>query len=405
MANRPDLPALTGLRFFAALSIAATHFGFATFYKPFGLHLELALIGMPLFFCLSGFIMHYVYSEAFSTAWRKAGGRFAFARFSRLYPLYIALIGYFVVFNPKFAALMGQPAIGFSYLTLTQTWWYWQVGGETIGAQPFGLSWSLSTEWFFYFVYAAVLYRVARVAAPAVLARLLVAACLAAFAVSFVVFLNAEDIEAFELGLMTNGLPGGLTNGNSVFAWLVWASPYFRIWEFVAGVLACQLYLALRDRPVGVQLSSRLFWWGFLWLVSAFLLVAAGERLRALLPQVAGYLSVVAPTFLMAPGMVLVLLGVALGRCMAARLLSISALVFGGEISYSLYLGHQFVGSVATLPADFPPTPGLVIQLFIACVIAAGMYSVIELPAKRFLRRFAGGWRSTGVAYPARRGA
>jgi peptidoglycan/LPS O-acetylase OafA/YrhL len=46
MANRPDLPALTGLRFFAALSIAATHFGFATYYRPSGLHLELALLGI-----------------------------------------------------------------------------------------------------------------------------------------------------------------------------------------------------------------------------------------------------------------------------------------------------------------------------------------------------------------------
>jgi peptidoglycan/LPS O-acetylase OafA/YrhL len=386
---RPDLPALTGLRFLAALSIAATHFGFATYYKPFGLHLELALIGMPLFFCLSGFIMHYVYSEAFSGAWRRTTPRFAFARFSRLYPLYLALIGYFVVFSPKFAGLMGDPAIGLSYLTLTQTWWYWHVDGETIGAQPFGLSWSLSTEWFFYFVYAALLYRAAGISSAYRASCWFVAVCVGVFALNLLIYVNGDAIEVIELALVPGAINGKFQNGNSIYAWLLWASPYFRIWEFVVGVLACQLYLLLRGRPDTTPLSGRLFWSGLAWVSSTFFLLPASATFHLLPISVIGYFGQMAPTFLMAPGMVLMLLGIALGRCVAARMLSLGAVVFGGEISYSLYLGHQFVGSIATLPANFSPTAGLLIQLFIACIIAAGLYAVIELPAKRFLRHLA----------------
>ena len=51
-------------------------------------------IGMPLFFTLSGFIIHYVYADAFASGWRRAGGEFAIARFSRIYPLYLALLVY-----------------------------------------------------------------------------------------------------------------------------------------------------------------------------------------------------------------------------------------------------------------------------------------------------------------------
>src|SRR5260370_292937 len=78
------IPSLTGVRFVAAFTIAAGHI-----YSPVN---ELTLIGMPLFFTLSGFIIHYVYAAPFAASWRGAAVEFAGARFSRIYPLYFVLL-------------------------------------------------------------------------------------------------------------------------------------------------------------------------------------------------------------------------------------------------------------------------------------------------------------------------
>ena len=70
MGEKAELPALTGLRFFAALTIVIEHS--VTFMLPFQheapvWHIalnRLGGIGMPLFFTLSGFVIHYNYSTA-----------------------------------------------------------------------------------------------------------------------------------------------------------------------------------------------------------------------------------------------------------------------------------------------------------------------------------------------------
>ena len=53
--------------------------------------------------------------------------------------------------------------ISISYATLTGIWWYWLADGTTITTNRYGLSWSISTEGFFYLVYAVGLYRIARI--------------------------------------------------------------------------------------------------------------------------------------------------------------------------------------------------------------------------------------------------
>ena len=96
---RDNLDALTGLRFVAAFTVVIGHS-----YRPL---LEVSGIGMPLFFTLSGFIIHYVYADAFATGgWRRAAGEFAGARFSRLYPLYLLLLVWSLLRGP-----MGPPLV------------------------------------------------------------------------------------------------------------------------------------------------------------------------------------------------------------------------------------------------------------------------------------------------------
>jgi peptidoglycan/LPS O-acetylase OafA/YrhL len=95
--SRPQIPALTGLRFFAAFFILWQHsirwiaqFQNADVYSSFGF---LGVPGMSLFFVLSSFVRHYNYRDLFlrhGTA--RALCEFVAARFARLYPLYLVFL-------------------------------------------------------------------------------------------------------------------------------------------------------------------------------------------------------------------------------------------------------------------------------------------------------------------------
>ena len=100
MGKAPDIPALTGLRFVAAATVAYAHFAEGSGFAPFGLRSPISVIGMPLFFTLSGFIVHYVYAGSFAQSWRAAVPAFAFARFSRLYPLFFAILLFYLGILP-----------------------------------------------------------------------------------------------------------------------------------------------------------------------------------------------------------------------------------------------------------------------------------------------------------------
>src|SRR5260370_2199490 len=90
--SRANIDALTGLRFVAAFTIAFGH--------AHPTWLSITGVGMPLFFTLSGFIIHYVYADPFAAGWRRATGEFAVAPISRIYPLYLAFLLYYLLRSP-----------------------------------------------------------------------------------------------------------------------------------------------------------------------------------------------------------------------------------------------------------------------------------------------------------------
>src|SRR5262249_6371288 len=147
--QREVIRPLTGLRFFAAISVALAHYAGAAKYTIFGLTLDTSALGMPVFFTLSGFVIHYVYAGTFARSWRTATGAFAAARCARLYPLFVLFFAFFSLFS-DLGNLLLYPGIALSYLSLTGTWWYWVVEGKRLDQWSFGLSWSIATECFFY---------------------------------------------------------------------------------------------------------------------------------------------------------------------------------------------------------------------------------------------------------------
>src|SRR5262249_26048672 len=93
--RRGDIPTLTGLRFVAAFTILFMHTlewtspindaGFLTL-----LAAAVGLIGMPLFFVLSGFVIHYNYGASFhEQPYATSLRNFFSARFARIYPLFL----------------------------------------------------------------------------------------------------------------------------------------------------------------------------------------------------------------------------------------------------------------------------------------------------------------------------
>src|SRR5262249_48314624 len=162
---RPDIPALTGLRFVAAFSVLLAHALPKLFPIPegsaapliYGIFQSAASFGMSLFFVLSGFVIHYNYSEKID---RDGYTKFFVARFARLYPLYIVCILWelTIKFGHSQVSASLWVALPF-YLTMTQSWVYIVDEKNAIIFQLgiiASVAWSISTEFFFYCVYPAI---------------------------------------------------------------------------------------------------------------------------------------------------------------------------------------------------------------------------------------------------------
>src|SRR5262245_41939329 len=128
-----DIPALTGLRFFAAFFILFAHATdwLAQFQdSEVREHLRVVSIyGMPLFFVLSGFVIHYNYGRLFSSKpLGQAVSEFAVARFARLFPLYFFMLIVSILADNFLVRMSGRPddmkTILLNYAVGTQSWFY-----------------------------------------------------------------------------------------------------------------------------------------------------------------------------------------------------------------------------------------------------------------------------------------
>jgi peptidoglycan/LPS O-acetylase OafA/YrhL len=141
-----DLPALTGLRFFAAFLILVGHG------TPMMLKLtpnpQLVInvtncfleVGVELFFVLSGFVIHYNYAAVGHLPQPRNLAKFYIARFARIYPLYILFLALQLVLHRDLRAFL-------FYLGMTQSWVYVIIKGvPLIGRLGSLITWSISTE-------------------------------------------------------------------------------------------------------------------------------------------------------------------------------------------------------------------------------------------------------------------
>ena len=274
------LPSLTGLRFFAAASILLGHLvGDIVFqlnnikYSP-GI---LNVLGMPLFYVLSGFIIHYNYGRTFHDGpLLRSSRNFLFARFSRIYPLFLFYFIFCLLYDnlliqwiaEKKALLLCSVCLTgvFSWAPfVTQHYLLLQYG-------RFGVAWSISTEFFFYLTYlffARFLYRL-----KADYSFYLVLICVA---VGYAVQIPGPSAGAEHLlhKIFGHGHPkANLVFVSSFYRWAFYFFPGSRIFEFLMGCATAQLFITHSRRLSSQFLLSKCLW-GVLTMIFAILFLLA----------------------------------------------------------------------------------------------------------------------------------
>jgi peptidoglycan/LPS O-acetylase OafA/YrhL len=350
-ARRPTLPALTGIRFFAALAVLAHHFASPT-NRYIAAANEHGIVGVTLFFILSGFILSYTY--LISPGEIKATHRqFWAARFARIYPMYVVA---FLIMAPLILAWSKSGHVwwsGLAALTLTQAW----LGIGLCEWNPPG--WSLSAEAFFYFLFPFLVKPVSRLGRGAMMG--LLAACWVA-----------------SLAATATYAATGAVDRN---VWLF--HPVLRLPEFLLGMTGGVLWLGLDARSKAVFRYAAEIGTVLLLGVLCIPMHEAWVMNGAL-----------APFFL------LLIFGLAAGSGPMARMLSHKAFVLLGGASFSLYIIHwpMWYGTklivdrlhlhVGTMATFWLITVAVIVPASIVC------FKLVEEPVNKRLRRWFASERS-----------
>jgi peptidoglycan/LPS O-acetylase OafA/YrhL len=407
--RREEIPALTGLRFVAAFSVLMAHGVFTilgNYETPTGAVFWLKQasgFGMTLFFVLSGFVIHYNYADLIVKGRLRGTGTFLWARFARLYPLYLLMMVVFILVSSRHIDLWrGHPerfgstlqALPY-FLFSVQSWIYKVIDGNALvsaigGASP--LTWSISTEWFFYLAYPVIVWPILRARTPWLTVAAIVVWCALWVLLSSGLYDRTPQIDAWAIERFgpTAGVEDHLQD--SFIRWLLYISPYLRIGEFILGALVAQLFIQLH--PWKTTSAGNVV--GFI----VFLIAAA-----SILPITFLDYSPDIPTnifrrlnmnFALAPTAALLIFCAARYRSPASRLLTWAPFIALGDASYSIYMVHPVVLTIAVRLGG-SATHGIVYDLVelillvsLVCAISLMLFAYYEAPARKLLRQF---WR------------
>ncbi|RKE36627.1 peptidoglycan/LPS O-acetylase OafA/YrhL [Paraburkholderia sp. BL23I1N1] len=392
--KKQAIPALTGLRFVAAAAIVLDHLWPVIFKLNPGVPFadpfhQLSFLGMSLFFVLSGFIIHYNYSDTVGST--RGLYDFAVARFSRLYPLFFALAafdvicGNFFLYAPDAYRLQDLEALSY-LLAGVQSWVYGFIGDSPI-AFAFHytfVAWSISTEFFLYLTYPIICLLMLRAGTP----RRAVVGALAIGAMAAVALSLLKQHTAFidHVGALIGIVENPKANPGTLFSdWFNYIAPYSRVLEFLTGCAIAQAHMVLARRSVGIRELRFARLAIAIAVVNIALFVLRNELGSPRLAAVVGIVGLL-------PAIATVIF------CCArysVKPLSYAPLVALGEASYSMYLLHMIVIEKSAPGVSVDATPEniaifigrTVIILAAIAVISLGTHRYFEQPARRFLRR------------------
>lgn len=358
--RRPELPALTGIRFYAAVLVYVSHVvelipGMATLGGSF-LLFNAGVVSVSFFFTLSGFILTYNYSDSFKESISLGTySQFMWNRLAKIYPVH--LLGLLIIL-PLAVLSPNLPLNWWAvplHAFLIQSWW---PSSDPIFTSYLNVpSWSLSCELLFYLL------------APVV------------------IFCAWGKGRAWVPVWATLGYMGGLGfflwEGQSDLSrfYFIYNFAPSRIIEFMVGVYVARALMVLPTQTIARFSGTAQ--------VIGILLILAGAiyRGQASWPLWGGLLYL--------PGSAVLIIGLAYGRGFIVEHLSHPWLHWLGIASFSFYIIHApllrwvkggcvYLGwSVNSWPLFW----GVTVSLFLVVqLVALGVLLALELPLQRRLR-------------------
>lgn len=364
--RRPNhLPALTGLRFPAALLVVLLHYFHSLRQDAMAPHKSImarlfdavttnGFVGVNVFFILSGFILVYTYLDD-NRNLRGTRRAFYSARLSRIYPVYLVA---WLAAAPWHGEAVSWPAsslaTGLTSLTLTQAWvpgtaYYWN-----------GPGWSLSAEAFFYLVFPILAIPLGRLSTNWLW---LVA--------------GGMWMLALAVGLLDTYVTLSTVASPGIWIFVAAGNPLARLPEFLGGIAIGHLFVRGAVSPAYPGRLATL----------AIGLVVGLLSLGSTIPHILLMHGLLDPLF------ALIILGLAHGRGHLAALFSLPAMVMLGEASYAVYILHEplfaWLDRAVGVPRPSDPRCAPFVVIYLALVVAASLiiYRVFEVPARRVIRR------------------
>lgn len=358
---RANIKSLTGVRGIAAIWVALYH-GDAMLHIDPGFPrvvtnmIQCGWVGVDLFFVLSGYIICYVHMGDFNRFSLAATWRFWKLRLARIYPAHlvmtVAWLPVLVAAAVFFPATLTHSVRGqfsgralIAALTLTNGWGLPHSEGWN------GVSWSVGSEWFAYLTFPALALILNKIKAP----RTALLLALTSMIIPFVLAIIIRGGEQFMLPT----------------SWTI-------VRVETAFTLGAAMYVV--NQRMSRPLPSR----------------------SLLIASIGAILVIIARR---APGLEIGALIVCFGALIASLanspkigdyVFGSRPLVFLGKISYSIYLSHYLIVVVLRHLSERifrgawgPVSNGIMLVVFLCVVVFVGygLFTAIEDPARRLLRR------------------
>lgn len=373
---QPNLKALTGLRFFAAIHVVIFHYGRQA--TPFnsglwGKWAQMGPLAVSFFFVLSGFILAWVYSARPSLTCPANRARYYRARISRIYPMYllaiVAAVFLFIRYSP-FTPETQASYVGkiFMNLFMVQAW----LPGLPMAIN--GPAWSLSVEAFFYIIF------------PFLFPRILELKTRNLWIILVCVWLVNVTLNYWAFHLWAPGHSGAMVKDLRLYA------PVFHVSSFLIGV--------------GVGISARRWKnqtrWSLAWTCVFFMCLLSWFFMADILVWLATFFREwsghsiawigMAHNGFLAPFFSLFICAVLFGHPRIERYLGSRLAVFLGGASYGIYL-FQYPAWTFLRFEVFKPLavldPGVKIAAEIVLLVVVGslLFKYFETPIRRLLNR------------------
>jgi peptidoglycan/LPS O-acetylase OafA/YrhL len=342
---------LTGIRAVAALWVVAFHLK-KPIYEAFPA-LRVALtplvshgyLGVDLFFILSGFILYYNYHQRIDRLNTNVYWNFIVMRLARIWPVHVFILLAFLLLH-SMQKMAGQtPSNPEQYTALGWISNFFMIQGWSL---PINISWnvpawSISCEWAAYLLFPPAVF-ISRKLPKLRYTNIIIAIIALAFTMTLCQLLKADASARWGLIRIAG--------------------------EFVAGCAICDIFL---------KKSGNTKHWN---IITPALIVALFYFNSAIFPKLGlvSYFSI--------PILALIILGLAHQQCFVSKFLSTKPMLYGGYISYSVYMVHSLCLIVVSRAYNYLPSYAIpFVSIIFILICASIIYKFVEEPSRIKMRK------------------